>query len=495
MSTQRGRQLPFVFIALALAASVFPGTTVRADAGPTLKAGDTIDVTACAWPIFVDGRKSGFGFNDRNAYYAGTMFNTAVKGGHWRFEGEYPKARWMSFESYDHLLQSQAYITGDKIDADKGSNPFAVGGSHRPGSTYHVDLVNTPPAERDDDAHNVLYGGWRMNKDYGGYMRTGIQSVLYRVYAAPDEIPTNGGVDVPRVSWVVDDPTENELTTSAEACQSIKSADTEYQPWTTIVKGLESINEPFIKPVVVPAAQYAQLQLDPTNPPRVHVFRPSTNGYSTPALWFNSATPYVALLTNKVVGPVLTVRFKVPTFARIEDGQKRTGNEQVSYWDWCSTQYLTPLNYTIACRRDEQFTVDKDGYATLVISTEDQRPVVNGKPYPDWIPMAGNGGISVMRMLDSSPKTFPNSAMFLPQNTVGDTDVPVDLAPGFIAGQQIKTQMGAYYPQATYCTKAAFEKDRCRTAAPALLGLGDLTGSLYDDVIDHVTGLLPFFKG
>jgi len=40
---------------------------------------------------------------------------------------------------------------------------------------------------------------------------------------------------------------------------------------------------------------------------------------------------------------------------------------------------------------DKQFHLDKNGYGTLVVSPPDERPVVNGRPYPDWLPWPGGG--------------------------------------------------------------------------------------------------------
>lgn len=435
--------------------------------------GDELDVTRCAWPIHTDGRESGFGFNDRNGAYSGVMMFTDLPGGHWRFSGEYPTARWMSFESYDRIIGSQGSVSGANIDPDQPgtSSPFLPGRTGPRGSTYKVDLVNAPPEQRDLSVHNQFYGAWKNDPVFGKYLHSGIQSVLYRVYAAPDEITSLGGVPRPTMTWVVDDPATNQFVNSDQACASLEEAHQAYAPWPHIVTALESINDSILKPYVVPwAKQFLQFVApDPGSPPYVNAARPSTNGYGAPeALWFNSKTPYVLIAPNPLVGPLLVVRFKTPTFPRIEAGESATGNEQTTFWDWCSTQFLTPLNYTLACHRDAQYTIDDDGYATLVISTDNERPIVDGQPYKDWLPMAGNLGLTVMRQLDPNPATFPQSPLFLPQTTVSGVDLPLDMFPGPVAEKQIRNHMGEYFPQMKYCTKAEFEYNRCATAAPRL---------------------------
>jgi hypothetical protein len=423
-------------------------------------AGTEIRAEGCgAWSRFTDGRKTGFGFNDRNAYYIAQAFLTDLPGGHWRFRGTYPKARWISYQSYDHLTFSQDVLSGREIDPDQpGSrSPFAPGSGSDVGSTYKVDLINKPPAQRDPAAHNVLYGGYRSDPVYGGLIRAPQQSVIMRTYAAPDELDTLGGVPRPTISWVVDDPATNRFSSARDVCASLDLATTTYQPWNTIIEGLESINEPIVKPLLVPGAQWLQGIAPPTNPPMLAALRPSTTGYSS--LYYNDKTPYLGLMPQRLFGAVLVVRFKTPTYARIEDGATMNGNEQVKYWDWCSTQWGTPLNYTIACRRDEQFQVDEHGYATLALSLEQDRPLnPDGTPYADWLPMAGNMGMTVMRQIEPDAQAFPESPYFLPQIMLGPVALPVDV---LVEQEQIKRHMKSYYPETRYCSTQQFERDRC----------------------------------
>jgi hypothetical protein len=422
--------------------------------------GAEIEAKDCgAWSRFTDGRKTGFGFNDRNAYYIAQAFITDLPGGHWRFRGAYPKARWISYQSYDHMTFTQDVLSGREIDPEEPgtTSPFAPGGQANPGATYRVDLINAPPQKRDPHADNVLYGGYRSDPVYGALQRAPQQSVIMRTYAAPDELDTLGSVARPTISWVVDDPATNRFGSTADVCAALNLSSTTYQPWNAIIEGLESINEPVIKPLLVPAAQSLQGIAPPTNPPMVAVFRPSSNGYSS--LYFNDKTPYLGVMPQRLFGAVLAVRFKVPSYARIEDGASMTGAEQVKYWDWCSTQWGTPLNYTIACRRDEQFTVDARGYATLALSLDGDRPAnPDGTPFADWLPMPGNLGMTVMRQLEPNAQTFPESPYFLPQVKLGTLTLPVDL---LVQQDQIKAQMKGYFPQMKYCSKQQFELNHC----------------------------------
>ena len=79
---------------------------------------------------------------------------------------------------------------------------------------------------------------------------------------------------------------------------------------------------------------------------------------------------------GEIYGRFVTIR--APTFQKIPL-KPATGNEQVRYWSWCDAQFVSPVNITQACMMDKQFKIGKDGYAVLVISDPEERPIVEGK--------------------------------------------------------------------------------------------------------------------
>src|SRR6266446_10388285 len=86
----------------------------------TLKKGDEIDVRDCTYGAGEThaGRYSGQYLVDRNAFYAIVFVPTDIPGGHFRFRGIYPHARWFSFESYNEGLASQGVVGDSEIDPD-----------------------------------------------------------------------------------------------------------------------------------------------------------------------------------------------------------------------------------------------------------------------------------------------------------------------------------------------------------------------------------------
>lgn len=446
--------------ALLAALACVAGLALPAAPASALSKGTALDVTKCAWTFEADGRTTGLGFIDTNVGYRDTPMFTGLPGGHWQFRGQYPKARWISFESYDRFLASQNAISGPSIDPANPllRNPYRVGGTAKPGDRYTVDMYDRPPSKRVPDVHNVLYGGYRMNPMYGGLMHEETQSVIYRVYDAARSVDTWGGVPDPRMYWIVDDPATNPFPTAATACASLRLANAEYQPWPTTMDSLNAIDRPLLKPFVLPVAQQLQVGAPSTNDqPQYAVFRPNSNGYQNAGI--NSKASYFGLSTNRPQGPLLVIHFKAPTFWH-QGGRPITGKEQLAYWSWCSVQYLTPLNYTVGCLRDNQFQIDPAGYVTMVVSTPADRPVINGRPFHNWVIMAGNGGLTVMRFNDANRGTFPQSPYYMPQINVG-VDLPADLLFSASYDAQIKAHMGQYFPRMKYCTVAQFKQDHC----------------------------------
>jgi hypothetical protein len=441
----------------------------------TLKKGDEIDLRNCTFGAGEThaGRDSGQYFVDRNAFYAIVFLPTDLPGGHYRFHGVYPHARWFSFESYDEGLASEGVVADDAIDPDPGSapNPFLPGhGFGGRDGRYTVDIYTVPAAQRQNPPpHNVLYMGYRENPHYGAH--SPYSPVLYRVYAAPGS--PEGDVPLPDLTWVVDDPSTNPFETNVEACHAM---DPGRAPNSAILNLNEVLDRRVSSPTLAPAERQVDIPTDdaPRDPPYVSVLRPASNGYQ--GAYFNSKTPYVYLRPSAVYGRFLAIRFKAPTYVRIEDGKVPTGDEQTRYWSWCAGQFVSPVNMTQACLMDRQFHIDRAGYATLVVSPPDERPVIKGAPYADWLPWPGGGADLNMRQIDPNPTTFHQSPFFMP---LLSSDDGLDYLKGPLFEDQIKAWMGPYFPQIKYCTTTQFQHDGCGLASPDELhsGAGSSHGS------------------
>jgi hypothetical protein len=424
----------------------------------SLRKGQEIDLRDCTFGPGEThwGGASGQYLVDRNAFYAIVFLPTNLPGGHFRFRGLYPHARWFSYESYDEGLASEGVVDDTAIYPDPGSTSPFFPGSHygRGHHSYKVDIYSTPPAQRaSPPPHNVLYMGYRENPTYGGLEHSPYSPVLYRIYV-PDRTP-QGNVPLPHLSWVVDDPNTNPFQTDAEVCNAMEPA---RAPNQSILEINEVLDQRVSQPILQPAERNVDIPTDdaPTNPPYVNVLRPATNGYQ--GAYFNSKTPYVYIRPYAQYGRFVVVHFKAPTFARVEEGVPLNGDEQTRYWSWCAAQFVSPVNVTQACLMDKQFRIDQDGYATLVVSPPDARPTIGGRPYADWLRWPGGGADLNMRQIDPNPRTYPQSPYFIPPMSQYDA---LDYLRGITFEQQIKDWMGPYYPSVKYCSTAQFQHDGC----------------------------------
>lgn len=424
-------------------------------------AGNWIDVTSCAnRPGQVAaGHQTGQYLGDSEALFASMWLPSGMPGGHFRITGQYPKASFFNFQSFDAFAITTGSIEDRDVPADPGSkNPFIPGQRYVEGhASYSLDVLDVPPAKREANPH-VLYAGY-IDDPIKGVVRTQTDQVLYQVVGALDE-SQRGGVPLPRVAWVIDDPATNIMRSKSAVCAAMAAAGVPLQPLMQLNSVMDKIlwdpvEKPLLKNVDLPDP------IDPVpNPhPYVSVFRPTKSGYYWPM--FNKQEAFVFTSPSALLGKFIVIRYKVPTMSHIERGIPATGKEQVRYFSWCAGQFVSVLNLTTGCVSGRDARPDADGYATLVVSPKNQRPVINGKPYGQWLEWPGNSAIIFMGLDSSNPTTFHQSAYFLPSNGLDELGPLGEFLPGLVFGKQIKSWMGEYYPQVSYCTAARFTAGSC----------------------------------
>jgi hypothetical protein len=396
--------------------------------GPAARA-DAIDVTDCIWNADAqyDGLGDGFGGIDRNAFYALAYPPANVPGAHFRFVGQFPKARYFGLQTYGDSASPIDALPDAEMVADEGSvNPFR-GEAWEPGHvSYTVDLLDVPPALRQHPRPpNVLYGGYQ---DFGQAAHR--DQIEYRIYV-PDRSVTGDGivpgdVPLPRVLYVVDDPAMAPWTTHDEVCANTSSGLT--------FRAIHILDELFIeldKPI-------RDSRLPPssgTDPPQWITSGKSNRFYP----YVNQEAGYLLTFVNDFYGDVLALHFKAPSF--VDDGDPITADRQVRYWSLCTIQTVN-FFYTDACLRDHELHPDGDGFVTIAVSLPENRPA----NAVDWVPFPGGDSMLFMRQVAPNPATFAESNYFL-AGGAGDA--------------AIRHHMGEYYPAGAYCSKAAFEAGAC----------------------------------
>ena len=328
-------------------------TAAPQPSGATLPQGAEISATGCTYGPgqLVAGHRNGEYFADTTGFFALTFLPANAPGGHFIFRAEYPRARWFSYQAFDDTAATQGVVDDLHINPDPGSvNPFLPGKQYESGHvSYTVNVQNVPPSQRQNPPPpNVLYAGYRKNPDILGMTHTPDEMVLYNTELATGP-GQQGGVPLPSLYWVVDNPAQNPFQTQAQLCAALKAA---AQPWAPLFQLNATLNEYVWTPVLSPALKNINLPnpLDPIplNPPDVSVFRPSSSGYSLPL--FNEQTPFIFSGPSALFGRFIVIRFKAPTSPRVEQGIPSTGNEQTQFWNWCAGQsWYQSVSLRAAC--------------------------------------------------------------------------------------------------------------------------------------------------
>jgi hypothetical protein len=345
--------------------------------------------------------------------------------------GRYPQARYMSLQTYDENRNVLDAINDVALNPDPGqNNPFRTGFAQ---GTYTAQLVfgrkpmSSVPA-------NTLYTG--------GLLAVGL---VYRVYYSnnPDNL---AGTSL--------DPILPELTIDGVPLSSCPPRPI-VLPEDALVWGrLDNGDYMGTKPPI---------ETIPSNPPRWTLVDTSGN------------TPYYPSEDNSYMAAAISrdylqfpynyelvvMRFRTPTFPDTQAGVAPYAPAQVRFWSVCQNEPL--LTSVVRCSPDNAH-VDRNGFATYVISDPSKRPpddILNrwGARWIAWGALQPN---DVMYDIENNALTSDDGLFYyglvLYRQTMAD--------PGFtqsienvsqLALNVQKTVMGAYWPTIGYCTRRTFQ--------------------------------------
>lgn len=339
-----------------LTAAVAITTTVIANSAPA----HAVDETCWLALMKSDPAAVNIAFPDESAVYWGAGYQS-LPGFRLRIEGTFPHARYMSFNAYDQAQRPLDALADVEISPDPGSaNPF-IEGARRDVSnrSYTVFIDFGPKPERPEDrAPNTIYTGTG---------QTGLPNLngtfLYRVYTPDAGLDEAGGVGLPTVTL--------QTTDGGPAPQSVCADFT--RPETP-----GEINDQ----IAESDAEIPQPSSRQTNPVLwrkfvnfAYTYAPSDTTRElggVGGLFSNVHNAYLFAVVSREHGQVLVTRMRVPTFPDTRDGARKMRDGQVRYFSMCENHGLTQR--FIACRADDQTVIGKDGYATYVMSTPEQRP-------------------------------------------------------------------------------------------------------------------------
>lgn len=380
-------------------------------------------------------------YPDANVFYWAAVF-TMPADSSLTIEGEFPRSRYFSMISYDEggrPLESLAdYLVSPEAGAE---NPFREGAKRRSRKRgYSVEVVNRPLTQtraegefQKNAERNVLHAPGGPNKQ---------QILLYRIYLPDTGAGITGGVDLPEPVLTLANGKE---LRGEKACGSLATD----QPLQIRVDAMgipvsayrKLISQPG-KPDTWPAKVDPQwhIQLDRESLLGIYTGKINPDARRSEGGFFpNPDNNYIRTIVNRRHGPVLVLRGKMPSTPATVDGDRKMTSAQLRYWSICSNQSFANTRVN-DCLFDEEIPVDDNGYYTIVVSREADRPR-NARTECGlaWLPMADDGdglfdkdaSVVQIRNMLASPD-FPQAI----QRVKRDGD--------------IKKVMGEYYPKAFY---------------------------------------------
>ncbi len=402
--------------------------------------------SSCFWfgPTFtIDEPSLNYAYPDSGATYWAARF-TMPAGAHLVLKGDYPHARYQSFNSYNSTSNSPTDAIHDvSIKPDAGSaNPFLPGARRTTSGnrSYAVTVLNeTPPTQR---AVNTLYAG------VDG--QTSV-TLVYRVYVHDANTEVTGGVGLPKPELHMAD---GRILTGQDACDATDAATTAPPFDTMPLQTYLGLRDQPGKPATFPAASTPVWRAYYNSNFTVQCGYLGNCGGDparTGGQYSNIDNNYVASFINRQFGPVLVLRGKLPVTPKTRAGQSRMASKvDLRYWSLCNNEGPATTK-GVGCLSDEDVPTRANGRYTIVVSLPQDRPRNATKRCGvAWLPLSPDGdgaghtddGYLLMRnMLPSADFT----------HAVQDTKTPGDE----------KAVMGSYLPTGRYMSVKQFEKHGC----------------------------------
>lgn len=398
----------------------------------------------CGWQAVSDADTANVLYPDQAAMYWLAVVPHAP-GLRLRIDGLYPQARYFSFNVYDPLLRPVDAIADFQITPlEGGGNPYRSE-QDVSGAAYsaYVQFTSKPEAP----AQNTIYSGF-VNAGAVQLPNPLLTVLAYRVYVPADGL--RGGVRLPLLTLETMDGSRaigtlpncqgpllpnlggetlpslglNPLLATSdypEVLSALPYPPAAYPPKTSVFYGLPDsyigiVNN--ISPVDVPVNS-SQLPLT------------GGGGFLS-----NRDNAYTVSAFGRDHGSVFVLRARAPSWR----GQSGVpfGNEDVRYWSVCQNEFATQRY--VACAYDRDVALDTQGFFTVVVSDEADRPA-NALPENGftWLPWGFYpDGLLIYRQLLASPGFVPAIR-------------------NVAAGASPQDVMGDYLPQGTYCERSVFE--------------------------------------
>ena len=371
-------------------------------------------------------------------------------------KGQFPRARYLSFTSYNPIGQPVDGLADDTIAPDVGSaNPFLANAQRQGNKRNYTVAVQSRPmvaGVRVDESTrpaNTLF----VPTDESTYQ------VWMRIYAPDGGRDAMGGVPLPKPVMTLADG----RTIEGEAmCRQYVVKDGAVRDYRAPKEGMKAA-------FTIPGAKAAYAPAQPSPVPWNSFFNPQLTLanvlINTPFEGLRSRMDtarragfystldnfYVSTYVDNRYGDALVIQAKAPRTPHTLGGNAVMDDQvDLRYWSICKGRSIAD-GATDSCLFDEQVPKDTKGRYTIVVSTPEARPsnakTECGVAWMAWGVGDGidnpHGGILVHRHMKPSAAFFSHS--------LWATKVPGDE----------REVLGDYYPELNYQGKSAFEARGC----------------------------------
>ena len=328
-------------------------------------------------------------YPDSNVYYWAAAFSMP-EDSILEIKGDYPYSRYMSFFSYNERGKPIGSLTDFQIQSE-ATNPFIPGNQRSDFSrSYSIEVLNENPSANISENIDNFNGNILFTPEYNKNQ----QLIVYRIYLPDKDIDITGGVKLPQPMLTLSDGTKLEGKQTCEALNASQPLQVSFDalgiPPNEYRELISQPDKPDTWPAHNPPKWFIQLdrksligmytgEIDPNAPRSEGGFYP------------NLDNQYIRSIINRKHGKVLIVRGKAPTTPKTYFKTSFTEEEDLRYWSLCSNQSFVNTRVN-DCLYDEEIPIDKNGFYTIAISREEDRPrnAINECGIA-WLPMADDG--------------------------------------------------------------------------------------------------------
>ncbi len=332
-------------------------------------------------------------YPDAGAIYWGATF-TIPDGAKLDLQGEFAYSRYQSIISYDEKGRPVDTLAGYLIKPITGSvNPFVVGNQrNKKNRSYRVNISSSQMPEA--RIEGKLLKEQSRNRLYAPPYRGNQQTVLYRIYIPNKGLDVDGGVRLPNPVLTLSDGTRLEGFELCDEMNTKQQLTVTHNamgiPPQLYWKMLHIPGKPATWPATNPSTWH--IQLDRKSLIGIYTGDTSVNPRRSEGGFYpNPDNNYIRTVINRKHGKVFVLKGKMPVTPKTFNGDEVLTKGELVYMSICSNQGFANTRVN-DCLYDEQIPVDDDGYYTVMVSREADRPRnANARCGYGWLPMADDG--------------------------------------------------------------------------------------------------------